>query len=70
LSDPAKRKIYDKYGTKGGGQQEDILNMFFGGGRGGKGGSVGRRELPKVKPTKKALDITLEDIYNGRIVKM
>jgi DnaJ-class molecular chaperone len=46
--------------------------MFFGGGgRGGaRGGAGGRKEMPKVKPTKKALDITLEDIYNGRIVKL
>ncbi len=32
------------------------MNMFFGGGRGGSGG---RKQMQKVKPTKKALDITL-----------
>lgn len=26
--------------------------------------------MQKVKPTKKALDITLEDVYNGKIVKV
>ena len=51
--------MYDKFGTKGpggGGSHDDILNMFFGGGRGGR---QAKREMPKVKPTKKALDITL-----------
>lgn len=52
LSDPEKRKLYDKYGKEGvegeggaGGQTpEDIFSMFFGGGgrrgvreRGGRG---------------------------------
>lgn len=36
LSDPQKRRIYDKFGTKGPqGDGSDILNMFFGGGRSG-----------------------------------
>lgn len=46
LSDPEKRKLYDKYGKEGvegeggaGGQTpEDIFSMFFGGGGGGKRG--------------------------------
>ncbi|CAN0475713.1 unnamed protein product, partial [Scytosiphon promiscuus] len=45
LSDPEKRKLYDKYGKDGvegdgggGGQTpEDIFSMFFGGGRGKSG---------------------------------
>lgn len=33
LKDPEKRRIYDKYGTKGPSESgDDILNMFFGGG--------------------------------------
>ena len=41
------------------------------GGRGGRGGAArGREQKPKVKPTKKALDITLEDIYNGKVIKL
>lgn len=50
--------MYDKYGPKGaqGGQsQEDILNMFFGGGRGGRGGAPGKKQMQKVKATQKAL---------------
>ncbi len=42
--------------------------MFFGGG--GRGGGSQRREMPKVKPTKKALEVTLEQIYNGGLVKV
>lgn len=48
LSDPDKRKLYDKYGKEGvegegggGGQTpEDIFSMFFGGGRGKSGVSL------------------------------
>lgn len=42
------------------------MNMFFGGGRGGPQ----RRETPKVKATKKALEVTLEQVYNGGMVKV
>ena len=45
-----------------------MFNMFFGGGRGGR--QPATKQMAKVKPTKKALDIALEDIYNGRIVKV
>ena len=62
--------MYDKYGSQGGSEQDDIMNMFFGGGRGRGGPAARRKEVAKVKPTKKALDITLEDIYNGKIVKL
>ena len=64
--------MYDKYGVDGaqGGQGDDILNMFFGGGRGGRGAPARSKQMPKVKPTKKALPVTLEDIYNGKIVKL
>lgn len=41
--------------------------MFFGGGR--SGGNQ-RREMPKVKPTKKALDVTLEQVYSGGLIKV
>jgi DnaJ-class molecular chaperone len=43
------------------------MNMFFGGG--GRQGPA-RREMQKVKPTKKALDVTLEQVYNGGVVKV
>lgn len=58
MGDPEKRRIYDKFGTKGPQSSEsDLLNMFFGGG--GARSQGGRREMPKVKPTKKALEVTL-----------
>ena len=37
------------------------MNMFFGGGR----GRPAKKQMAKVKGTKKALDVTLEEIYNG-----
>lgn len=43
------------------------MNMFFGG---GGGRQQGRREMQKVKPTKKALEITLEQAYNGGVIKV
>ena len=71
LNDPEKRKIYDKYGEKGlergGSDQSDLLNMFFG------GGGMGRQQqkrVPKVKPTKKVLDVTLESVFNGDVIKV
>lgn len=67
LSDPEKRRIYDKYGSKGPqADNSDIMNMFFGGG----GRQGGRREMAKVKPTKKALEVTLEQVYNGAMIKV
>lgn len=44
--------------------------MFFGGARGARGGAGGKKQMAKVKPTQKPLEVTLEDIYNGRIVKL
>lgn len=42
------------------------MNMFFGGG----GRQGGRREMQKVKATKKALEVTLEQVYNGAVIKV
>lgn len=72
LQDEEKRKIYDQYGLEGlesqggggGGDAEDILNMFFGGGRRGKSGP--QRGEDKAHTTK----VTLEDLYNGKEVKL
>lgn len=45
--------MYDKYGSKGAPQnQNDLLNMFFGGGR---QAASQQKQMAKVKPTKKAL---------------
>jgi DnaJ family protein A protein 2 len=71
LSDPEKRKAYDKYGLEGvsdgapsaGG--EDLFSMFFGGGRSHR--SRGPRKGPS---TNHPLSVSLEDIYNGKTVKL
>jgi DnaJ family protein A protein 2 len=71
LSDPEKREKYDKYGLDGisddnvaaaGG--EDLFSMFFGGGG-------GRRSGPKKGPSvNHPLAVSLEDLYNGKTVKL
>ena len=73
LSDPEKRKAYDKYGLEGvddegGAQQrgEDLFSMFFGGGR-GRGRSAGPRKGPSVQHP---IKVSLEDLYNGKTVKL
>lgn len=45
------------------------MNMFFGGGAGGKGRG-GPPQKQKSKPMKKALDVTLEQCYNGELIKV
>jgi len=72
LSDPEKRKKYDKYGLDGvtdespGHTHDDLFSMFFGGG--GRGGArSGPRKGPSVNHPLKA---SLEDLYNGRTVKL
>lgn len=72
LSDPDKRAKYDKYGlegldSEGGGGRgpDDIFSMFFGGG----GGS--RRSGPrKGESINHPLKVSLEDLYNGKTVKL
>ena len=73
LSDPEKRKTYDKYGLEGlknggGGEGMDIFDMFFGGGGGGRRrGGGGRREKAQLKPTVKKIRVSLDQIYNGHM---
>ncbi len=68
LSDPEKRKTYDKYGEEGlqGGAQSagfnDIFDLFGMGGRRQEGGN----QTKKVRPTPAKLEVTLEDLYNGK----
>ncbi len=72
LSDPDKRKLYDQYGLSGvedgapsaGG--EDLFSMFFGGG-GGRRAPSGPRKGPSLKHP---LNVSLDDVYNGKKVKL
>lgn len=71
LSDPEKRKNYDKYGEKGldGGPDmdaSDIFSSFFGGG----GGGGGRRGPRKGKDVRFRLGVQLSDLYNGGTKKL
>ena len=71
MSDEEKRAQYDKYGLEGvsgddvgsaGG--EDLFSMFFG------GGGRSRRGPRKGPPVNHPLKVSLEDLYNGKTVKL
>lgn len=72
LSNSEKRALYDKYGLEGvkqgGGMNgfEDIFSMF---GMGGGGGSR-KQQKRKVRPTEREVQVTLEDIYSGKMIKL
>eukprot|EP00977_Amphora_coffeiformis_P001150 scaffold244_cov172-Amphora_coffeaeformis.AAC.3 len=72
LKDEEKRKTYDQYGLEGlkeggGGSPEaaDIFDIFFGG---------GRRRAPRAprrgEDINHTLNLSLEDLYNGKTIKM
>lgn len=73
LTDPEKRKLYDQYGMEGlegtsteNHSAEDIFSMFFGG-----GGGRGRRSGPqKGDDIVHSIKASLEDLYNGKTVKL
>ena len=73
LSDPEKRQLYDKYGLEGvdneggpgGPGGDDLFSMFFGG-QGGRR-SAGPRKGPSIQHP---LKVSLEDLYNGKTVKL
>lgn len=82
LSNPEKREIYDKYGLKGmqeGAQNgcayapDEIFSQIFGGGLfggfGGMGGGM-RRQKMRGEDTVHPLKVSLEDMYNGKTVKL
>lgn len=74
LSDAEKRAKYDKYGLEGisddgpggGRSPDDIFSMFFGGGGGGRGRAGPRKGENVNHPIK----VSLEDLYNGKMVKL
>jgi len=72
LSDEDKRKAYDKYGLEGVSEDgapsaggDDLMSMFFGG-----GGRSGRRAPRKGAAVNHPLKVSLEDLYNGKTVKL
>ncbi|GAB1310924.1 Type I HSP40 co-chaperone [Madurella fahalii] len=86
LSDPQKRQIYDQYGEggleggaggSGGMAAEDLFAQFFGGG-GGFGGGFGgmfgsmnhQRGPTKAKTIHHVHNVSLEDIYRGKVSKL
>jgi len=73
LSDKESREKYDKYGLEGVADENvsghgfnDLFSMFFGGQGGGRRAS-GRRKGPSVNHP---LKVSLEDLYNGKTVKL
>jgi DnaJ family protein A protein 2 len=73
LMDSEKRATYDKYGKEGlsdegggGGDASDIFSQMFGGG--GRGG--GRRGPRKGEDIKHSIKVSLEDLYNGKTVRL
>lgn len=81
LKDDEKRRVYDEHGLEavtqggggggGGGDASSIFEQMFGGGGGGgggrRGGGGGRR---KGEDIVHALNVTLEDLYNGKTSKL
>lgn len=71
LSNKEKRELYDKYGLEGvksggGGMSGfgDIFDIF------GRGHDRGRKQKKKVQPTQREIQVSLEDIYTGKMVKL
>lgn len=72
LSDPEKRAKYDKYGLEGigddgpsGRSADDIFSAFFGG-----GGGRSRKGPRKGENVNHPIKVSLEDLYNGKTVKL
>lgn len=75
LCDPEKRKIYDQYGKEGlerdgggggdGHSAEDIFSAFFGG-----GGRARRSGPQKGEDIQHPVKVTLDDLYNGKTVRL
>merc|ERR1712093_298436 len=67
LTDPEKRKRYDRFGEDGvdggggGGGGDDLMDMMFGGGGRRRGGGGPKKGENVVRP----LQVSLEDLYCG-----
>eukprot|EP01112_Ceratiomyxa_fruticulosa_P008307 TRINITY_DN2151_c0_g1_i1.p1 TRINITY_DN2151_c0_g1~~TRINITY_DN2151_c0_g1_i1.p1 ORF type:complete len:416 (-),score=112.24 TRINITY_DN2151_c0_g1_i1:199-1446(-) len=78
LSDKNKREMYDKYGKEGlkeggfhAGDASSIFESLFGGFGGMFGGGGGRRQGPvQGEDIIHPINVTLEDLYNGKSVKL
>ncbi|GFS10770.1 DnaJ-like protein subfamily B member 11 [Elysia marginata] len=74
LSDPEKRKIYDKHGEEGlkqGDTRGDPFSSFFGDFGFGFGNMREQdREIPRGGDVVMSLDVTLEELYNGNFVEV
>ena len=73
LSDPARRRQYDMYGSQGGGSPEffrfgdfgDIFDVFFGGGMGRRQPSQRRTRRRRGEDLHVSLDLTFEEAVFG-----
>ena len=69
LSNPEKKDLYDRFGMEGvkngggGGDMSDIFSQFFGGGRKETGPK-------KMKAKLRELEVSLEDVYEGKIIPL
>jgi DnaJ family protein A protein 2 len=82
LSDAEKRQVYDRHGEErlkegggggGYGSAEDLFSSIFGGGGFfgmGGGGGGGRRRQRRGEDLVHPLEVTLEDLYNGKVTKL
>jgi DnaJ homolog subfamily A member 2 len=72
LSNAEKRALYDKHGLEGvknggGGMGgfDDIFSMF-----GQRGGGSRQKAKQKVKRTRREIEITLEDVFTGKMIQL
>lgn len=74
LSNSEKKELYDKYGLDGlsgsGGSGMDPFADLFGGLFGRRQGGGGRPQQKKVKPVVKEIKVKLEDVYNGKMMRI
>ena len=74
MSDPEKKERYDKFGLEGlegpdggegfAGNRSDIFDLFFNRGNGG------RERRNRGKDSVHKMNVTLEDLYNGKTSKL